>query len=305
MTPVMGQVTEGGITLGLEVRDESILTSKHAHAICLYRDDRRRGVREVVSRFRNVPPPNLRAMLERLAESGDHERCVRGLHDRGKSANEEELVVIRVCLVDDQAMIRSGLKALLQLLGGIEVVAEAADGEEAIAAVLECTPDVLLLDVRMPKVNGVEVVEALARKGKLPPTLLLTTFEDDSALIRGVKAGARGYLLKGATPETLLEAIRSVAAGGTYLYAPLVPHLARGGLKESYRDETYGALEPLTERELEILRLMASGIGNREIAQALDLREGTVKNHVSSIFSKLNVADRTKAVLRAIAAGLV
>lgn len=81
MTPVMGQVTEGGITLGLEVRDESILTSKHAHAICLYRDDRRRGVREVVSRFRNVPPPNLRAMLERLAESGDHERCVRGLHD--------------------------------------------------------------------------------------------------------------------------------------------------------------------------------------------------------------------------------
>jgi len=213
--------------------------------------------------------------------------------------------VIRVCLVDDQAMIRSGLKALLELLGGIEVVAEAADGEEAIATVLDCMPDVLLLDVRMPKLGGVEVVEALARKGRLPSTLLLTTFEDDNALIQGVKAGARGYLLKGATPETLLEAIRSVAAGGTYLYAPLVSNVARGELKQSYRDETYGALEPLTERELEILRLMASGIGNREIAQALALREGTVKNHVSSIFSKLNVADRTKAVLRAIAAGLV
>jgi DNA-binding NarL/FixJ family response regulator len=213
--------------------------------------------------------------------------------------------VIRVCLVDDQAMIRSGLKALLQLLGGIEVVAEAADGEEAIAAVLGCTPDVLLLDVRMPKLNGVEVVAALAAQHRLPPTLLLTTFEDDNALIQGVKAGARGYLLKGATPETLLEALRAVAGGGTYLYAPLVSHLARGGLKESYGDDTYGVLEPLTERELEILRLMASGIGNREIAAALDLREGTVKNHVSSIFSKLNVADRTKAVLRAIAAGLV
>jgi DNA-binding NarL/FixJ family response regulator len=213
--------------------------------------------------------------------------------------------LIRVCLVDDQALVRSGLKALLQLLGGIEVVAEAADGEDAIASVLSSNPDVLLLDVRMPKLNGVEVVEALAGQGKLPPTLLLTTFEDDNALIQGVKAGARGYLLKGASPETLLAAIRSVATGGTYLYAPLVSDLARSGIKESYRDDIQGLLEPLTERELEILRLMASGIGNREIAEALDLREGTVKNHVSSIFAKLNVADRTKAVLRAIAAGLV
>jgi DNA-binding NarL/FixJ family response regulator len=213
--------------------------------------------------------------------------------------------LIRVCLVDDQALIRSGLKALLQLLGGVEVVSEAGDGEEAIAVVLKSSPDVLLLDVRMPKLTGVEVVETLARKGKLPATLLLTTFEDDNALIQGVKAGARGYLLKGASPETLLEAIRAVADGGTYLYAPLVSDLARSGLKESYREDTSGIVEALTERELQILRLMASGIGNREIAQALDLREGTVKNHVSSIFAKLSVADRTKAVLRAIAAGLV
>lgn len=210
-----------------------------------------------------------------------------------------------MCLVDDQALIRSGLKALLQLLGGIEVVAEAADGDAAIAAVQASSPAVLLLDVRMPKLNGVEVVEALARKRRLPATLLLTTFEDDNALIQGIKAGARGYLLKGATPETLAEAIRTVAAGGSYLYAPLVSDLARDGIKQSYRDDTYGLVEPLTERELEILRLMVSGIGNREIAQALELREGTVKNHVSSIFSKLSVIDRTKAVLRAIAAGLV
>jgi DNA-binding NarL/FixJ family response regulator len=213
--------------------------------------------------------------------------------------------VIRICLADDQALIRSGLKALLQLLGGVEVIAEAADGEQAVAAVLASNPEVLLLDVRMPKLSGIEVVEALARQGKLPPTLLLTTFEDDHALIQGVKAGARGYLLKGASPETLLEAIRSVAAGGSYLYAPLVSDLARDGVKQSNADDPYGLVEALTERELEILRLMASGIGNREIAQALELREGTVKNHVSSIFAKLNVADRTKAVLRAIATGLV
>ena len=215
--------------------------------------------------------------------------------------------MIRVCLVDDQELVRRGLKALLELLGGIEVAAEAGDGEAALAVIASSKPDVLLLDVRMPKLNGVQVVETLASRGNLPPTLLLTTFEDDSALIQGVKAGARGYLLKGASPETLLEALHAVAGGGTYLYAPLVSDLAREGIRKSNSQESDvpGVLDALTERELEILRLMASGIGNREIASALALREGTVKNHVSSIFSKLGVTDRTKAVLRAIALGLV
>jgi DNA-binding NarL/FixJ family response regulator len=213
--------------------------------------------------------------------------------------------LIRVCLADDQALVRSGLKALLGLLGGIEVVAEAEDGEAAVAAALSANPDVLLLDVRMPRLSGVEVIERLARQNRLPPTLLLTTFEDDAALIHGVKAGARGYLLKGVSPETLLEAIRTVAGGGTYLYAPLVSDLTRDGIRASCRSDPPEVLEPLTERELEILRLMASGIGNREIAAALALSDGTVKNHVSSVFSKLAVGDRTKAVLRAIALGLV
>ena len=215
--------------------------------------------------------------------------------------------MIRVCLVDDQELVRRGLKALLELLGGIEVAAEAGDGEAALAVIASSKPDVLLLDVRMPKLNGVQVVETLASRGNLPPTLLLTTFEDDSALIQGVKAGARGYLLKGASPETLLEALHAVAGGGTYLYAPLVSDIAREGIRKSNSQESDvpGVLDALTERELEILRLMASGIGNREIAAALALREGTVKNHVSSIFSKLGVTDRTKAVLRAIASGLV
>jgi DNA-binding NarL/FixJ family response regulator len=213
--------------------------------------------------------------------------------------------LIRVCLVDDQALFRGGLRALLCLFDGIEVVAEAEDGDAAIEVVSSSRPDVLLLDVRMPKHNGVEVLEALRKCGRLPPTLLLTTFEDDDALVAGVRAGARGYLLKGVSPETLVDAIRQVAAGGTYLYAPLVSALTRDTVGENWRSDPFEVLEPLTAREREILKLMASGISNRAIAEALTLSEGTVKNHVSSVFSKLGVTDRTKAVLRAIAKGLV
>lgn len=213
--------------------------------------------------------------------------------------------MIRLCLVDDQALFRGGLRALLGLFEGIEVVGEAEDGEAAVEVVSSCRPDVLLLDVRMPKLNGVEVLQGLRKRGLLPPTLLLTTFEDDGALVAGVRAGARGYLLKGVSPETLLEAIRAVASGGTYLYAPLVSTLTRDSVSENWSSDAFEVLEPLTAREREILKLMASGIGNREIAEALTLSEGTVKNHVSSVFSKLGVTDRTKAVLRAIAKGLV
>ena len=213
--------------------------------------------------------------------------------------------MIRICLVDDQALVRGGLRALLGLFEGIEVVAEAEDGEAAVAAVLSSNPDVLLLDVRMPKMNGVDVLEVLAKQNRLPPTLLLTTFEDDAALVCGVRAGARGYLLKGVLPETLVEAIRVLAAGGTYLYSPPVSATARTSVKGSWRDNAFDTPESLTEREREVLRLMASGIGNREIADALSLSEGTVKNHISSIFAKLGVTDRTKAVLHAIVKGLV
>jgi DNA-binding NarL/FixJ family response regulator len=213
--------------------------------------------------------------------------------------------LIRVCLVDDQALFRGGMRALLGLFDGIEVVAEAEDGEAAIEVVSSFRPDVLLLDVRMPKHNGVEVLEALHKLGRLPPTLLLTTFEDDGALVAGVRAGARGYLLKGVSPETLVEAIKAVASGGTYLYAPLVSALTRDTVADNWRSDCFELLEPLTAREREILKLMASGISNRAIAEALTLSEGTVKNHVSSVFSKMGVTDRTKAVLRAIAKGLV
>lgn len=210
--------------------------------------------------------------------------------------------MIRVCIADDQALVRSGIRALLNLFDGIDVVAEAEDGDEAIAAVDAERPDVLLLDVRMPKRNGIDVISALAKRDALPPTLLLTTFEDDAALIAGIRGGARGYLLKGVTPELLVEAIRTVAAGGSYLYASLAS--ARSAGERELHGDAF-ASEQLTQREHEILKLMASGISNREIAEALTLSEGTVRNHISSIFSKLGVNDRTKAVLHAIAHRLV
>ena len=213
--------------------------------------------------------------------------------------------MIRVCLADDQALIRSGLRALLALFEGIEVVAEAEDGARAIDLVLSSRPDVLLLDVRMPKYNGVQVINALAARGALPPTLLLTTFEDDAALVGGVRAGARGFLLKGVSPETLVEAIRTVAAGERYLYAPLSPDRTRTLADASWRDEAIDRPEPLTTRERDVLKLMTSGISNSQIASALRLGEGTVRNHVSSILSKLGVADRTKAVLVALHRQLV
>ena len=209
--------------------------------------------------------------------------------------------MIRVALADDQALVRSGFRALLGLFEGLQVVAEAEDGDAAVRMVLDTTPDVLLLDVRMPKRNGVEVVSELAKLGHLPPTLLLTTFEDDFAMVAGVRAGARGYLLKGVTPEVLVDAIKTLAAGGSYLYAPLTTQPAgttqHGSIAQS--------VEQLTEREHEVLKLLSSGITNREIATALRLSEGTVRNHLSSIFAKLGVNDRTKAVLCALQRRLV
>jgi DNA-binding NarL/FixJ family response regulator len=209
--------------------------------------------------------------------------------------------VIRVCLADDQALFRSGVRALLALFEGISVVAEAEEGEAAVAKVLECKPDVLLLDVRMPRLNGVEVLSALARESALPPTLLLTTFEDDAALIGGIRAGARGFLLKGTTPDTLVEAIRTVAAGGTFLHAALTPSAEVAGM----RVPPLSAVDPLTAREREVLSLMTNGLANTQIASALRLGEGTVRNHVSSILAKLGVSDRTKAVLVALRQHLV
>ena len=213
--------------------------------------------------------------------------------------------MIRVVLVDDQTLVRQGIRSLLELAGDIAIVADAEDGEQGLAAIAREKPDLVLLDVRMPKKSGLDVLRDLKTSGSLPPVILLTTFDDDEALIEGVKAGARGYLLKDVTLEQLTEAIRAVAAGGTVI-RPAVTERVLRGLEHVPR--TFDALDPpdpLTRRELEILRLMAGGYSNREIAEALGTAEGTVKNHASNILSKLGVRDRTRAVLKALELGYI
>jgi DNA-binding NarL/FixJ family response regulator len=151
--------------------------------------------------------------------------------------------------------------------------------------------------------DGVQVIANLASQAALPPTLLLTTFEDDAALIGGIRAGARGFLLKGVTPETLIEAIHTVAKGGTFLHTGLTSSGVVANTQ--WRADALPTPDPLTTREREVLGLMTNGLSNTQIAEALDLGEGTVRNHVSSILSKLGVADRTKAVLLALQQRLV
>jgi len=213
--------------------------------------------------------------------------------------------MIRVVLIDDQTLVRRGVRVLLELAGDIEIVAEAGDGVEGAAVVRRERPDVVLLDVRMPKSSGLDLLRELRDAGELPPTILLTTFDDDEALLEGVKAGARGYLLKDVSLEQLTGAIRAVAAGET-LIRPAVTERVLRGLEHVRRDfDALDPPDPLTKRETEILRLMAGGYSNREIAEALGTAEGTIKNHASSILSKLGVRDRTRAVLKALERGYI
>ena len=213
--------------------------------------------------------------------------------------------MIRIVLVDDQTLVRQGIRSLLELSGDIEIVAEASDGEEGLVAIRSERPDVVLLDVRMPKKGGIDVLRELQADGNAPPAILLTTFDDDEVLLAGMKAGARGYLLKDVSLEQLTGAIRTVAGGGTVIRPAITERVLRG-LEHVRRDfDALSPPDPLTKREVEILRLMAGGYSNREIADALGTAEGTVKNHASSILSKLGVRDRTRAVLKALELGYI
>jgi len=206
--------------------------------------------------------------------------------------------------VEDQLLVRRGIKSLLELAGDIGVIADVSTADEGVAAIREHRPDVVLLDVRMPRKNGIELLRELRASEELPPTILLTTFDDDEALIDGMKAGARGFLLKDISLELLTAAIRSVAAGETLIRPAVTQHVLRGldRMRPSAGD-LQETPERLTKRELEVLRLLAGGYSNREISEALGTVEGTVKNHASSILAKLGVRDRTRAVLKALELG--
>ncbi|MFN4250004.1 response regulator [Deinococcus sp.] len=208
--------------------------------------------------------------------------------------------MIRVVIAEDQTLVREGLRRMLEVAGDLTVVAEAEDGAAAVRTVPATRPDVLLLDYRMPRLDGLQVLRALRERNELPPTLLLTTFEDPELLFQCVQAGARGFLLKDVSLPVLLEAVREVASGGRWLQP--VP-------TEPLKDGAYvpPAETPvnLTGREVEVLRLMAGGYSNREIGALMATTEGTVKGYVSNILSKLGARDRTRAVLKAIAARLL
>lgn len=210
--------------------------------------------------------------------------------------------MIRVLIADDQMLIRQGIRTLLEMDGQVSVVGEAADGEETLARVRSGAVDVLLLDIRMPGKDGLEVLRELSADDALPPTLILTTFDDSDVVLEGIRAGARGFLLKDVSYQRLLAAIRAVAAGATVFQPTVTERLLRAG---PLRPASEPPRESLTGREAEVVRLMAGGYSNREIAHALGTAEGTVKNHVSSILAKFGVRDRTRAVLKALESGLL
>lgn len=215
---------------------------------------------------------------------------------------------IKVMLVDDQNLVREGIKSLLQLAGHIDIVGEASDGEEALAILPECQPDVVLMDIRMPKLNGIETLKQMKGRGIDTPVIILTTFDDHELVLNGISAGARGFLLKDVSLESLVEAIETVNQGETLLQ-PAITERVMKGFSELRADDGQSQqeplMEPLTAREIEILRLMAGGYSNKEISRAIFKSEGTIKNHVSNILAKMNVRDRTRAVLKALELGVI
>jgi DNA-binding NarL/FixJ family response regulator len=216
--------------------------------------------------------------------------------------------MIRLLLVDDQALFREGLHTLLSLHEDLEVVGEAGNGLEALAAADALRPDVVLMDLRMPILDGVAATRRLLAAHPTTRVIVVTTFDDDELVFDGLRAGAVGYLLKDVSSDKLVEAIRAAARGESFLQ----PSIAAKVLAEFNRLERNPApppppalVEPLSERELEILRLLAAGDSNKEIAAALFIAEGTVKNHVTNILGKLDARDRTQAALRGRELGLI
>ncbi|MFN4292021.1 MAG: response regulator [Permianibacter sp.] len=212
--------------------------------------------------------------------------------------------MIRVLVVDDQHLVRQGICSLLALSPSVQVVGEASHGDEALTVLDRLDVDVMLLDLRMPVRDGLATLQALRAQASTLPVLILTTFDDDELVLASIEAGANGFLLKDVTLTSLIEAIEAVHRGER-LHQPVSLN-ARDRL-EPLTEKARGnnLTEPLSDREREILRLLSGGYSNKEIARALDLAEGTVKNHVSGILGKLGVRDRTRAVLKAVELKLI
>jgi DNA-binding NarL/FixJ family response regulator len=213
--------------------------------------------------------------------------------------------MIRVLVADDQPLVRSGFRMILEDRDDLELVGEAEHGEEAVALARDLDPDVILMDVRMPRLDGVEATRRLVDGNSRARILILTTFDLDEYVYAAIRAGASGFLLKDVQPADLVDAIRVVAAGNS-LFGPAATQrlVERFGQQRDRRLATR-SLDELTEREREILRLLASGLSNAELATTLHLGETTVKTHVSAVFRKLGVRDRVQAVIAAYDAGLV
>jgi len=215
--------------------------------------------------------------------------------------------VIKVLLADDHALVRNGLRGMLDAQDDIEVVGEAEDGAEAVDRAIELRPDVVVMDIRMPKLDGIEATRRLMQQGDgAPRVMVLTTFDLDEYVYKALQAGAGGFMLKDAPPGQLAEAIRTVAAGDSLL-APavtkrLVEQFVARPPAETVREERF---DELTERELEVLKLITKGLSNAEIGERLFLSEATVKTHVTRVLSKLGVRDRVQAVVLAYESGLV
>lgn len=207
---------------------------------------------------------------------------------------------ITVAIVDDQDLIRDAIAELLGMEQHLVVAFLASNGDEALAALATTPVDVLVMDIRMPGDSGIEVLRRLRDKGDETPVLMLTTFDEPQLLLESTAAGAQGFLLKGTSPEQLIAAIESLSDGGVVLEPVSMPVR-----KARYNYSATPKMDDLTAREIDVLRLMAGGYTNRDIASALHLAEGTIKNYVSDIFEKLDVTDRTKAVLTAITNHLV
>jgi NarL family two-component system response regulator LiaR len=208
---------------------------------------------------------------------------------------------IRILITDDHAVVREGLRTLIGTEPGMEVVGEAADGVEAVQKACALRPDVILLDMVMPRMDGLEAIIEIKRECPEAHILVLTSFSDDEKVFPAIKAGALGYLLKNATPERLLNAIRDVHQGKPSMSSDIAKKLMHELQRASDLPLTE---EPLTQRELDVLRLVAQGLSNQEIAESLVIGEGTVRTHVSNILAKLHLANRTQAALYALREGL-